>query len=127
MAYGPGLSTAAGRPAAAFATDPAPASLTARNDHATSEAGTVTVRISGMRFEPANLSVTPGTTVTWVHGSSMPHTVKGSSPELRSGILTRGQTFSITFEDAGTYNYYCDLHPGMTGTVTVEKNAGGRS
>ena len=58
---------------------------------------TVTVRIDGMRFEPASITVKPGTTVTWVQGSRIPHTVTGTARELRSDTLRMGQQYSHTF------------------------------
>jgi plastocyanin len=84
------------------------------------DAEKVTVRISGMRFEPQNITVKPGTTVTWIHGSSMPHTISGNTEGLRSTTLYRNQTFSHTFDQEGRFDYICDLHPGMKGSVTVE-------
>ena len=80
----------------------------------------VTVRIDGMRFEPSSVTVQPGTTVTWVHGSSMPHTVTGNTDGLRSSTLYSGQQFSHTFDATGRYDYACDFHPSMKGSVIVE-------
>ena len=80
----------------------------------------VTVRIDGMQFKPATIKVKPGTTVTWIHNSSMPHTVSGDADGLRSSTLYQGQKFSYTFNKAGDFAYVCDLHPGMKGKVVVE-------
>jgi len=80
----------------------------------------VTVRIDGMRFEPAEITVAPGTTVTWVHGSRMPHTINGDAEGMRSSTLYNGQTFSYTFDEAGDYQYVCGLHPSMKGSVVVK-------
>jgi len=84
---------------------------------------TVSVRINGMRFEPANITVKPGTTVTWIDESQMPHTVSGQSGGLRSSTLYNGQKFGHTFDHAGRYDYLCDLHPSMKGSVVVEDAA----
>ncbi|MDH3832353.1 MAG: cupredoxin family copper-binding protein [Gammaproteobacteria bacterium] len=84
---------------------------------------TVTVRIDGMRFVPEKITVKPGTKVTWVHGSQMPHTISGNADGLRSGTLYKGQQFSHTFNAEGSYNYICGLHPSMTGSVVVEEAA----
>ena len=81
----------------------------------------ITVRIDGMRFDPENITVKPGTTVTWLHGSQMPHTVSGNADGLRSGTLYKGQQFSHTFNTTGSYSYFCGLHPSMTGSVVVEE------
>lgn len=80
----------------------------------------ITVHIDGMRFEPATITVKPGTTVTWVQGSSMPHTVTGEAGGPRSSALYSGQTYSHTFDTAGRYDYACEFHPGMKGSVLVE-------
>lgn len=79
------------------------------------------VNISQMRFEPTVIRVKAGESVTWKNGEGMPHTItrKGNAGPS-SGTLTTGQAFSHTFEEAGTYEYYCAIHPGMTGTVVVE-------
>lgn len=84
---------------------------------------TVTVRINGMRFEPASITVKPGTTVTWIHESSMPHTVSSQSGGPSSSTLYNGQSFSHTFDAAGRYDYLCGLHPAMKGSVVVEDGA----
>lgn len=79
------------------------------------------VNISQMRFEPAVISIEAGETVTWRNGAGIPHTVSGraaSGPE--SGTLSSGQVFSHTFDEPGTYEYYCALHPSMTGKVVVQ-------
>ena len=81
----------------------------------------VTVRINGMRFEPANITVKPGTTVTWLQGSQMPHTISGDAEGLRSNTLYQGQKYSHTFNATGSYKYFCDLHPSMTGSVVVQE------
>lgn len=76
------------------------------------------VTIQGMRFAPGNLTVAKGTQVTWVNNDRMPHNIVGQG--FRSSNLSQGQSFSHTFSEAGTYTYQCSLHPGMTGTITVE-------
>ena len=108
------------KPAAllAEAEQPTPASAGSDNEAA---AENITVRINGMRFEPARITVSPGTTVTWVHESPMPHTISGNVDGLGSSTLYNGQTYSHTFTTDGLYNYYCGLHPSMTGSVFVQE------
>lgn len=77
------------------------------------------VAISGMRFQPASVTVKTGETVTWSHKDGAPHVVKARQGEFDSGTLRSGQSFSHTFDEAGTYEYYCSLHPSMRGTVVV--------
>jgi plastocyanin len=106
--------------AATNAGEPTPARASGTS---TPAAESVTVHIDGMRFEPQNITVKPGTTVTWVHGSRMPHTINGNADGMRSGTLYNGQQYSHTFNAAGSYNYSCGLHPSMTGSVVVEEAA----
>jgi len=110
------------RTAAPAAVDSSPVSSTSHAANSGSEpAGeNITVRINGMRFEPSNITVKPGATVTWIHGSSMPHTVTGNADGLRSGTLGSGQQYSHTFDATGRYDYACDFHPSMKGSVIVE-------
>jgi amicyanin len=93
-------------------------SVASGGEEATGE--NVTVRIDGMRFDPPSITVKPGTTVTWVHGSSMPHTISGNGGVLRSSTLYGGQSYSHTFGEAGRYDYICEFHPSMKGSVLVE-------
>ena len=80
-----------------------------------------TVTIAGMQFSPATLRVEPGEKVTWTNNASMPHTVTGTNVDgLTSGRMGNGSVFTHRFEEPGTYEYYCALHPSMTGTVVVE-------
>lgn len=108
---------------AAVAGNTAQSSRTAASSVNATAGENVTVRINGMRFEPANITVKPGTTVTWIHESRMPHTVSGQADGLRSSTLYSGQKFSHTFDAAGRYDYLCDLHPSMKGSVVVEESA----
>jgi plastocyanin len=80
---------------------------------------TVTVNIKNFAFNPPNTPVAPGTTVTWVNNDQTTHTVTANNGAFNSGNLPPGQTFSQTFTTAGTYAYHCNIHPFMTGTVTV--------
>ncbi|MBI2831771.1 MAG: cupredoxin domain-containing protein [Chloroflexi bacterium] len=78
-----------------------------------------TVQIGDNFFSPTNLSVMAGTTVTWMHTGIMPHSVTSQSGLLDSGMLTPGRSFTYTFQNPGTYPYYCIFHSGQSGTVTV--------
>ncbi len=89
---------------------------------------TVTVSMEDNYFDQPNITVEPGTTVTWVHNGQNPHTTTSYDGLWDSGIIEGGSggTFSFTFEEPGTYGYYCIPHEaqGMTGTVTVAGGAG---
>jgi plastocyanin len=77
------------------------------------------VMIDNFTFEPAQLTVKAGTTVTWTNRDDIPHTVV-SAGKFRSKTMDTDGTFTFTFTVAGEYKYFCSLHPHMTGTIRVE-------
>ncbi len=78
------------------------------------------VRIDNFVFGPAALTVKVGTTVTWVNGDDIPHTVVSSDhASFKSKVLDTDQSFAFTFTKAGDYPYFCSLHPHMVGRVVV--------
>jgi plastocyanin len=83
----------------------------------------VTVRMEDNFFDQANITVQPGTTVTWVQSGNNPHTTTSYDGLWDSGMIEGGSggTFSYTFEEPGRYDYYCIPHEsmGMIGSVTV--------
>lgn len=80
------------------------------------------VKIDNFSFGPASLTVPVGTTVTWVNHDDIPHTVVSSDdPKVfKSKVLDTDEKFSFTFTKAGTYPYFCSIHPKMTGKVVVQ-------
>ena len=84
----------------------------------TAPAGT-SVRMAGSRFEPATLTVAPGSTVRWFNDDALPHTVTAADSSWDSGNLAPGGTFEHQFDSPGTYAYLCRYHPGQTGTIVV--------
>ncbi len=79
------------------------------------------VKIDNFSFTPATLTVPLGATVTWVNKDDVPHTIVSSEGKaLKSLVLDTDQQFSYTFTRAGTYQYYCGIHPKMTGKVVVQ-------
>src|SRR6202162_6081718 len=77
------------------------------------------VKVDNFSFGPATLTVAVGTTVTWTNRDDVPHKVVGKSDPFTSKVLDKDETFSFTFSEAGTYPYFCSLHPKMTGMVVV--------
>jgi plastocyanin len=77
------------------------------------------VMIDNFTFEPKELTVKVGTTVTWTNRDDIPHTVV-SAGKFRSKTLDTDNSYSFTFTAAGEYKYFCSLHPHMTGVVKVE-------
>jgi plastocyanin len=84
------------------------------------EAQPAAVRIADFSFTPQRLTVPAGTAVTWTNAGNAPHTVTATNGAFDSKRLGSGGTFSFTFNTPGTYAYQCDIHPSMTGSVTVE-------
>ena len=80
------------------------------------------VKIDNFSFSPANLTVAAGTTVTWINRDDIPHVVVSSDdPKVfKSKALDTDEKFSFTFTKAGTYPYFCAIHPKMTGKVIVQ-------
>lgn len=80
-----------------------------------------TVSIKGFAFNPSTLTVPVGTTVTWTNEDSTTHTVTSDSgSEFDSGQIPSGQTYSHTFNTAGTFSYHCSIHTSMKAQIVVE-------
>ena len=77
------------------------------------------VFIQGMAFVPASITIAAGTTITWTNKDGIAHTVTSSTNLFNSGSLGPGKSFTFTFAKAGSFGYYCAIHPSMTATVTV--------
>jgi plastocyanin len=78
------------------------------------------VKIDNFVFGPQTLTVPVGTTVTWTNSDDIPHTSVSTEGVFKSKVLDTDEKFSYTFIKAGTYPYYCTIHPKMTGTVVVQ-------
>ena len=82
--------------------------------------GQYQVKIDNFSFGPTTLTVPVGATVTWINHDDVPHIVVGKDgKDFKSPVLDTDQKFSHTFAQAGTYEYYCSIHPKMTGNVIV--------
>lgn len=77
------------------------------------------VTIAGFAFQPANLTVAAGDTVTFVNKDGAPHTATARDKSFDTGRLSGGQSKTITVSAAGTFNYKCRFHPAMTGKITA--------
>jgi plastocyanin len=86
----------------------------------TPQPGTAEVKIDNFSFGPATLTVTVGATVTWTNRDDIPHTVVSTEKVFKSKVLDTDETFSYTFRKAGTYPYFCSVHPKMTGSIVVQ-------
>lgn len=82
------------------------------------KAGAVIVTMSDFKFMPGIISISKGDTVIWKNTDSAGHDVSVSG--ITSPIFGNGQTFSFTFNETGTFDYFCTVHPTMTGQVVVK-------
>ncbi len=77
------------------------------------------VNIDNFSFGPVELTVPARTTVTWTNRDDIPHTIVSTDNAFKSKVLDTDEKFSFTFNKAGTFSYFCSIHPKMTGKVTV--------
>ena len=86
------------------------------------KASTVEIKIDNFSFGPASLTVAVGTTVKWTNRDDIPHTVVSTDDPktFKSKVLDTDEKFYFTFSKAGTYPYFCSIHPKMTGKVVVQ-------
>jgi plastocyanin len=77
------------------------------------------ITIDNFTFTPKELTVAVGTTVKWVNHDDIPHTVVEKKTTFRSKALDTDDSYSFTFTSAGTFDYFCGLHPHMVGKVIV--------
>ena len=82
---------------------------------------TAKVVIENFSFSPKTFTVPAGATVTWTNHDNVPHVVSSADNQFKkSPVLKAGQSFSNTFSTAGTYSYFCSIHPRMTGKIIVK-------
>ena len=78
------------------------------------------IDIQGFAYSPSSITINVGDTIVWTNYDSASHTVTSNDGTFDSGGISTGSTFSFTFTNAGTFNYFCSPHPNMTGSVTVQ-------
>src|SRR6266700_7186330 len=79
------------------------------------------VVIDTFTISPKTFTVPPGATVTWINHDNVPHVVTSADDQFKkSPVLKAGQSFSNIFATAGTYSYFCSIHPRMTGKIIVK-------
>jgi plastocyanin len=94
-------------------------------DPENTEEKTAEVDIQDSKFSPGVIEITPGTKVTWKNSDSYSHTVTSGTRDepagiFDSGTISGGAIYSYTFEETGAYEYFCEFHEGMRGTIIVE-------
>ena len=90
------------------------------DDEPQAAAGGDTVSIEDFVYKPAELTVKSGTTVTFTNKDGFAHTVTAKDKSYDSENLDEGQSFEHTYDEPGTYEYFCAIHNSMTGSVVVE-------
>jgi plastocyanin len=88
---------------------------------AAATADAVTVEISDFAYGPETVTIPVGGSVTFTNLDTVPHTATAQDRDvLQTGTLGQDESVTITFDEAGTYEYFCEFHPNMSGTVIVE-------
>ncbi|WP_433769807.1 cupredoxin domain-containing protein [Pseudomonas putida] len=82
-------------------------------------ANEVKIDIKEFMFGPKDLTIAPGTRVTWVNDDEIPHTVAETHKLFRSAALDTGDSYSWVFNTPGEFEYFCSLHPQMIGKIIV--------
>jgi amicyanin len=90
------------------------------NGRALAQNAAAKVTIDNFTFAPAELTISAGTTVTWDNHDDIPHSVVEKNKLFRSKALDTEDSYSFTFTSAGTYDYFCGLHPHMVGKIIVK-------
>jgi plastocyanin len=82
--------------------------------------GATEIVMKNIKFMPADVTIKVGQTVAWTNEDGAQHDVVANDGTFKSDLLSTGQVFTFTFSKAGTYPYYCSIHPQMQGTITVQ-------
>jgi len=80
----------------------------------------LTIKIDNFTFTPPEVTVSAGTSITWVNNDDIPHTVAATNKEFKSKPLDTEEKFSFVFSAPGSYDYFCSLHPHMKARVIVK-------
>ena len=80
----------------------------------------IEINIDNFSFTPPAVTVKAGTQITWTNRDDIPHTSVSTDGLFKSKVMDTDEKFSYTFAKAGTYAYYCSIHPKMTGQVVVK-------
>ena len=81
---------------------------------------TQAIKIDNFTFTPATLTIPAGTTVKWTNRDDIPHNIVAEDKSFKSKVLDTDEEFNLKFDKPGTYNYFCAIHPKMTGKIVVQ-------
>jgi plastocyanin len=87
--------------------------------HARADPASTHIAIVDFAFEPSEQTISTGEPITWQNDGQEPHNVIDADGAWESPALANGQTYTFTFSTPGTYTYFCSIHSGMLGTITV--------
>ena len=97
------------------------ADSSATGDDSEDVANATMVDIKDLTYVPASVEIPVGATVTWTNSDTVPHTATAQDREvLQSGTLNPGDSYSQTFDQPGTFDYFCEFHANMKGTIIVQ-------
>jgi plastocyanin len=82
----------------------------------------IEIQIDYFSFIPADVTVAPGATITWLNFNDAQHTVSSTDRTFNSRVLGTGEKFMFTFHTPGIYEYHCSMHPRMRGRVVVGRS-----
>ena len=99
----------------------APATVTGENASNSPQQNQKTISILNYVFDPATVTIKTGTTVTWVNNDPISHKILSvaNPPVFSSDNISQGGSYSFTFTTAGTFGYFCQIHPMMKGSIVV--------
>lgn len=99
---------------------PAPPPAGESGEPLSEDGADATVEIVEFLYEPEDLTVTAGATVTWANSDKAPHTATADDGSFNTESISQDQEGEVTFDEPGTYAYFCEFHPFMKATVEVE-------
>jgi plastocyanin len=91
-----------------------------KNQATDQKMGAHEVSIDNFSFAPMEMTIPAGSQVTWINKDDVPHTVVSVDHQFKSKALDTDEKFSFTFPNPGTYEYFCSVHPKMTGKIVVK-------
>jgi Copper binding proteins, plastocyanin/azurin family len=85
------------------------------------------VLMRDIEFQPRNFTIDPGDTVRWENEDSEPHNAIGENQSFETPVIDQGESSEHTFQESGKFPYFCSIHSGMDGTITVRGSGSGGS
>lgn len=106
----------------ASASAEASASPSASQDDDADEAEEIVVEIKGFAFSPSDITIKKGQTVTFINRDKVKHNAAADDDSFKTALLGQDESATVTFDETGTFGYYCQPHPNMRGAITVTED-----